>query len=322
MASTEMAADASVKPSRGARGRRWYGFVIKLAVGLAVLGFLIWHYDLRSTFRVIGRERPVFFIATVMLFVAGQAMSAYRWQLLARLVGLAGSYVEFLSFYFIGMFTNVFVPGLIGGDALRAVYLGRSRGRITDAVASVVADRGIGLIALFWLAGGSALTITRVALPPTLRDATIATGAAALIAFLAAPLAAKMTDRLPRPLARLLSPLLPYMKRPGALGPAIILSLLLQISLAGCQYLLALGLGLDVPLTTFILIVPISNVAASLPLTINGLGVREAAYLVLLGMTGVSKNNSVALSLLYFAATLAGGLTGLVPFIATAMPGE
>jgi uncharacterized membrane protein YbhN (UPF0104 family) len=102
--------------------------------------------------------------------------------------------------------------------------------------------------------------------------------------------------------------------------PAIALSALLQLSLAACQYLLAIGLGLHTALATFVLIVPITNVIASLPVTINGLGMREAGYLVLLGTAGVRKEQAVALSILYFAATLAGGFTGVFAFITTPMP--
>jgi hypothetical protein len=86
--------------------------------------------------------------------------------------------------------------------------------------------------------------------------------------------------------------------------------------------LLGLGLRLEIPLTTFLLIVPITNVIASIPVTINGLGLREASYLVFLAMAGVSKDNAVALSILYFGATMVSGLVGIVPWIMTSMPGS
>jgi uncharacterized membrane protein YbhN (UPF0104 family) len=295
-------------------------FAIKLGAGLSLLALLLWHYDLRSTICLIERERADFFAAAVALFVAGQIMSAFRWQLLALLNGLEGPFREYLGYYFIGMFTNVFVPGLIGGDALRAIYLGRRHGRVAEALASVVADRGVGLLALFWLASGATVCATGVRLPPSMVRVTAAAGATSLLVYLAAPLVASLVLRLGGRFGRRLAPAITYMRRPVTLMPAILLSVLLQLSLAVCQYLLALGLGLPIRLRTFVLIVPIANVVASLPLTINGLGMREAAYLVLLGMAGIGKDQAVALSLLYFAATLTGGITGVVPFIMTPMP--
>ena len=305
--------------SRSKRLRAWFVFAIKLTAGVSLVAFLLWHYDLRSTFQLIRRERPILFLATVALFVAAQMMSAFRWKLLAGLNGLGGRYSEYLAYYFIGMFTNVFVPGLIGGDALRALYLGRRHQRIGQAFASVMADRGIGLITLFWLAAVAALCTTRVRLPASVLRVTLAAGGLSLLTYLAGPLVANWVSRRNR-FNRLLAPMIPYLCRPIALIPAIALSALLQLSLAACQYLLAIGLGLDTALATFVLIVPITNVIASLPITINGLGMREAGYLLLLGVAGVSKQQAVALSILYFAATLTGGFTGVFAFLTTPMP--
>ena len=313
------AAASAAAELRSKRARAWLMFAIKLVAGVSLVAFLLWHYDLRSSLQLIRRERPILFVATIALYVAGQVMSAFRWQLLARLNGLSGRCSDYVTYYFIGMFTNVFVPGLVGGDALRALYLGRRQQRIGPAFASVMADRGIGLLTLFWLAAVAALCTARVRLPASVLRVTLGAGGISLLAFLVAPLLAKWVSQTNR-LNRLLAPMIPYLCRPIALTPAIALSALLQLSLAACQYLLAIGLGLDIAVATFILIVPITNVIASLPITINGLGMREAGYLVLLGMAGVNKGQAVALSLLYFAATLVGGFTGVFAFVMTPMP--
>jgi hypothetical protein len=65
---------------------------------------------------------------------------------------------------------------------------------------------------------------------------------------------------------------------------------------------------------------PIANVFASLPITLNGLGVREAAYLVLFGYVGLARSDTIALGLLWFASTLLGGLTGIFAFVTTNQP--
>jgi uncharacterized membrane protein YbhN (UPF0104 family) len=125
---------------------------------------------------------------------------------------------------------------------------------------------------------------------------------------------------MPRSIRRAGGLVAPYLHNPAALIPAIALSIVLQIGLAVCQYILAAGLGLAVPLSLFILCVPIANVFASLPLTLNGLGIRESAYLVLFGMAGMQKEDAIALGLLWFAATMVGGLTGAIAFVTTPAP--
>jgi hypothetical protein len=247
-------------------------------------------------------------------------MTSWRWHLLARMNGINGPFRETLAYYFLGMFTNLFVPGLVGGDAARALYLGRRHQRLAEAIASVVADRGIGLLAVFWFAAGSALTLRTVKLPPSILLVTLVIGAGALAGWLTSPLLARLATHLGGRLGRLVEPLLVYLRHPAALVPAIILSFVLQASLAICQYLLARGLGLETPLATFFLCVPIANVFASLPITLNGLGVREAAYLVLFGYAGLSKPDTIALGLLWFAAIMIGGTTGIYAFITTKLP--
>ncbi len=195
-----------------------------------------------------------------------------------------------VAYYFVGMFTNLFVPGLVGGDAARALYLGRRHQRLAEAIASVVADRGIGLLAVFWFAAGCALTLRTVKLPPSVVQVTVLIGAVALrwMVDFATPRPPRDESRRPFwPTGR--SAPAVYLHHPAALVPAIILSITLQASLAVCQYLLARGLGLETSLATFMLCVPIANVFASLPITLNGLGVREAAYLVLFGYAGLDE---------------------------------
>ncbi len=295
-------------------------FVLRAGLGCGLLGVLLWIYGAQRIVHVLARERLDCFTAAVALYIAGQVMSSYRWQLLARINRIDGRWHEYLAYYLIGMATNLFIPGLIGGDAARATYLGLRHRRMTDAIASVVADRGIGLVALFWMAALAAVTVSSVRLPSSLIFAVAAIGVFLLLGFALAPLLIGPLRRLSGRIGRASGPLLPYLDRPAALLPPIILSLILQASLALCQYLLAVGMGLKLPISAVLLVVPMANVAASLPLTLNGLGVREGAYVLLFGMAGVAQQDAVALGLLWFASTMIGGLTGIVPFVLTALP--
>jgi hypothetical protein len=219
------------------------------------------------------------------------------------------------------MFTNLFVPGLLAGDAARSVYLGRRHGRMGEAIASVVADRGAGLLGLFWLAAFAAVFLNFAPIPSSVIAPTVIVGSITFAGFLAAPLIARLIHLMPRPIRRAGGIVAPYLHHPAALVPSIALSIVLQITLALGQYLLAAGFGLTVPLSLFILCVPIANVFASLPLTLNGLGIRETANLLLFGMAGMRKEDAIALGLLWFAVTMVGGLTGAIAFVTTPTPG-
>jgi glycosyltransferase 2 family protein len=306
-------------PPPARKGHPVLGFALRAGAGLAIVTLLLWHYNLRPVLHQLARERPAFFLAVVAIYVAGQVMSAWRWNLLGAILKIPAPYIDYLRYTFIGMFTNVFVPGLVGGDALRAVYLGRRHQRMGDAIASVVADRIVGLIGLFWLAGIAAAALS-VKLPRSVTLPTILVGAIALAGFAALPLIGNLAARMQARIAAVAATIAPYLSRPLAMMPAVGLSIALQLSLAICQWILARGLGLSAPLTLFVLCVPIANVFASLPVTLNGLGVRETAYLMLFGMAGMAKADAIALGLLWFAATALGNLTGVVAFVLTETP--
>jgi glycosyltransferase 2 family protein len=315
----EPAAGAPLAQAPTRKGHPVLGFALRAGAGLAIVTLLLWHYNLRPVLHQLARERPAFFLAVVAIYVAGQVMSAYRWNLLGAILKIPAPYIDYLRYTFIGMFTNVFVPGLVGGDALRAVYLGRRHQRMGDAIASVVADRIVGLIGLFWMAGIAAAALS-VKLPRSVTLPTIVVGAIALAGFVALPLIGKLAARMQTRIAAVAATIAPYLSRPLAMIPAVGLSIALQLSLAVCQWILARGLGLSAPLTLFVLCVPIANVFASLPVTLNGLGVRETAYLMLFGMAGMAKADAIALGLLWFAATALGNLTGVVAFVLTDTP--
>ncbi|HZP44295.1 MAG TPA: lysylphosphatidylglycerol synthase transmembrane domain-containing protein [Candidatus Binataceae bacterium] len=318
-AAPEPAALADGAPSP-ARRSAMTTFAIRGLLGLGLLALLLKLYGFAPIVHSLAREQPRYFLLALAIYVGGQVMSAYRWMLLARILALRARWRDHLRWYFIGMFTNLFVPGLVGGDAARAVYLGFHEERFADAVASVAADRGIGLIALIWFAAAAGALITTAALP------TIAVHTCALIAiasfagYVAAPLCGRLAARLPGKLGKLFAPVIRYLLRPLALVPALALSVLLQVSLAYAQYLIALGIGLNAPLSAFMVIVPMANVVAALPLTLNGLGLREGAYLVLLAAAGVAHQDAIALGLLWFSCTMLGGLAGLIPFLLTPLP--
>jgi uncharacterized membrane protein YbhN (UPF0104 family) len=164
------------------------------------------------------------------------------------------------------------------------------------------------------------MTINHGTLPSNLIRPIVAAGAVAFAPYLASPLIARLIHLTPRPIRRALGIIAPYLHKPMAVLPAIILSMILQSSLAVAQYVLALGLGLHLPLSVFLLIVPISGVLASLPITLNGLGLRETAYLFLFGMAGMRRDDAIALGLLFFAVMMVGGLFGSLAFITTKVP--
>ena len=172
----------------------------------------------------------------------------------------------------IGMYFNLVLPTSVGGDVVRAWYLDRSTGRRMTAFLSVFIDRLSGLVVLVALAAAATL-LSPVPLPwwipLSVASAAAGTGAGCVLlpflarrGFLGAKFVAR-ADELRASLTMLLQP------------TPVVLSLIVQAANAFLVWLIGLGLGLDVPLGYYAILVPMVSLLTLLPVSINGMGVRE-----------------------------------------------
>jgi uncharacterized protein (TIRG00374 family) len=305
-------------PSASARLGRW----LKPAGTIALYVFVFYWTDFRA---ILGRLRTVEFspvIAGMVLYVAGQALSAFKWRLLLKPVGLTASYSRLLGFYFTGMFFNLFLPTIIGGDAVKAVLLARDSQAPARATMSVFMERNTGLCALLLIALGASWIAPPVRLSGTpLPVLVLAIGACYLLVniVLMSPLAYRAADSViaATPLARmrprarsLYDALMPYKRSVPILVVALALSLVFQAFVIAVVFLSARALSLAVPLSAVAVFVPLVSLAGMVPVSVNGLGVREALYILLFGRIGVSAELAVSLALVYLAVTVVASLPG------------
>jgi uncharacterized membrane protein YbhN (UPF0104 family) len=221
------------------------------------------------------------------------------------------------SYYFGGMYLNLFGPGTVTGDVGRSLFLadGRRRGL---ALSTVAAHRAFGLVALVWVSAAALLLTRELPLPRLAR----------LFAALAIPatLAAWLVG--PRLVARILPPtnalrrlvehdLAPYWRDPRLLGASLTLAMLVHVLQIGGQMAVGHALGLVLPGAVFWVVVPILNALSTLPFSLSGLGVREAGYWYALPQLGVAPGSAVAVGLLTSAIVLVTGLCGLPFFLLT-----
>jgi uncharacterized membrane protein YbhN (UPF0104 family) len=137
------------------RARLLNAALIALAFGL--LGLTVWLK--RREIGEVLRNKPdldrmalgfaVYMVALVLTFV--------RWSILVRALGLPFRLRDALRLGFIGNVFNLVIPGAVGGDVVKAAFLAREQARKTQAIASMVIDRILGLLGLFVLAGLSGL---------------------------------------------------------------------------------------------------------------------------------------------------------------------
>jgi len=104
-------------------------------------------------------------------------------------------------------------------------------------------------------------------------------------------------------------------ERKGTLASALALSAIIQFLNFFMVILLAWRMGLPVSMLQFAVFLPIVITISSLPISISGLGVREGAFVILLGLISVSPEAATSLSLSWFFSVVIGSLPGLAFYV-------
>ena len=134
--------------------KKLLGAVLQLAVTAAALGFVFHDPHKRAQMAEACRHADWRWLAAGLGVYGGvELLAVIRWQLLLRIQGFRLGWARATGILFIGEFFLTFTPGLVGGDAMRILYLVKDApGKTVDAVTVVVMDRIMGMLALICLA--------------------------------------------------------------------------------------------------------------------------------------------------------------------------
>ena len=218
----------------------------------------------------------------------------------------------------IGLFFNQILPTTVGGDGIRIWLLSHTETPLDVAIKSVVLDRILGLFGLFLLCLAASLTFLI-----SFGEATVALGVIFLstigiISIIYAPFFLNLLQWLPfSKLQYQLSTLRKEIE--SVLRAKIRLTALLSLSVIGhivtcfAVWLTARSFGIEIPLGLTLAVVPPVLLAASLPISIAGWGVREGSMIFGLAMLGVSSSDATLVSVVIGLMGLGlGALGGLV----------
>lgn len=287
----------------------------RLLVSVVLVVVLAWRIDWSQAWTALARANWALWTAGLAVYLSAQVVSSVRWRMLSRVQNFSGSPGRYLAYYFIGMFFNLVLPTSIGGDMLRIWYLATREGgavprerRQAAAFLSVTGDRLNGLLALIGVACVAALCCP-TPLPPWIAWTVAGLAAAALIGLALLPWAGSVLAARPR--LRWLAPSASlYIKDPKTLLVATLLSFVVQGANVLLAWLMGQALGLLVPPAYYGILAPLVALLALLPISLNGMGLREAGTVILLAPLGVGVGEAVALAMLTFAVYTAASLCG------------
>jgi uncharacterized protein (TIRG00374 family) len=226
-----------------------------------------------------------------------------------------------IRIFFVSTFVGTFLPASIGGDAVRAYRLAKLNVGGADAVASVFMDRMLGVASVLVMAVLGLGLARDLAANPTIVAALGVTSAICVVTLLVifsrrmAAIASRIIARFPaaalqHPGQRMLESVRRYAWHHGALANVLACSLAVQLLRIVQAYCLGLGLGIALPLTTYAAFIPLILLVMLLPVTFNGIGTSQVAFVWFFARAGVPAASAFALSVLFVALGIIGNLPG------------
>jgi len=284
---------------------------LRIFVSVSLFAWLAWRTDWDQIRQAGANLRIEYWLAALALYLGIQMISGFRWQLLAKPLGYERPVWQFTRFYFIGMFFNLFLPTSVGGDVVRAWYLGH--GSEASAFLSVLVDRLSGFVVLLALAC-IAVALCPIHLPGWIVMSVWCSAGTGMAGMVLAPVLLCRTTRFAKA-RRLAEQSLIYVDRPRLMIATTVLSLFIQAGNVLLVWLVAQALRLPVPASYFWIMVPMVTLLTMLPISLNGMGVREAGTILFLTPLGVAHGPALSLAILWFAVFTAASLVGGVLYL-------
>jgi uncharacterized membrane protein YbhN (UPF0104 family) len=288
---------------------------LKVAVSGGVLALLFALLPWTQVRDAVTRLPLLVWLGVFAGFLVGHQMGVFKWRLLVNAGHGTLGIREATRCYAAGLFANLCLPTVVGGDVLRAALAGRACGRLEAALLGGVADRVIDIATLTVLIAVGAV-FARGALPGWAAEVTTAGLVVALgAALLAAPLLLWMPlrrwpRRLRRPVGRSLVSLRELARHPSAAVGASVLSFGIQSLFVLLNVWIGRTVGINLPLGVWFVAWPLAKVAGLVPISLGGIAVRDATFGALLVPLGVPMATGVVAHLIWQSVNVAGGLTG------------
>lgn len=300
--------------------------VLKIALSLALFAYVVAKVSPGNVWATMRPADPRLLASAAALFLFSSLVGSWLWGRLLRAQGVPIPYRKVAAYYFVGLFFNNFLPSNVGGDIARISDASKYSDRVSPVFSATLMDRLIGVLAIGFLA----VVASIVALPRLhfmgIYVVLLGIFLAALAAFLSIfsrrvltafewPFRAIGANGLADALGRLLDDLHGFRAQGGTLLAAFLASTVVQVSRIYVHYLVGLSLGVRIAAGYYFVFVPVLAALVSLPISLNGLGIREGAAVVLFHMAGLTREQSFTIPFLTYIVSVVISLLGGLIFV-------
>lgn len=312
--------------------KKFLWLFFRVAVSGVLIVYLLYRVDIRSILSSLNSAHLFWLGGAFSLLFVGRIISGYRWKLLLAAQGIDVPLKTLISSLLVGQFFNNFFPTTIGGDVVRAYDISKYSKNTAVSMTAILIERLTGFLALLLIAAFALVFGFHTIGDTFLLWVLIGFFSLILLLFLGLfnpTLSGQIRrifdfrglSRIKGKIDKIYQALDLYKSRRKDLLITFLLGFLLQINVVAHYYFIGLALGLNVSLLYFFIIIPLILMILLLPVSINGIGVRENAYVLFFGKVGVEGSMSIAFSWLAFGMALVIGIVGGIIYALRKWPG-
>lgn len=310
-------------------------YALNLGISVCILVFIFTRVPFEQIVSIVRQSRPDLFFFAFLAGILSLVAGAWRWQILLRYLNYRHDLVMLSKLSFMAFFYNNFLPGGVAGEVARVAMLPEDesaklnrQAHLTRVTASVVTDRVAGMIGIMMLAFAGFIFSRRLLADPKILALFGLLTLGILVVF--AVLFSRRTQMWVKTVfagpLKILSPvravvgevtesLLVYRDNLNVFVKVIPLSMLANFWVVVYFFLLARSIEIPIGFLRLLLFVPFIEFISTIPISLSGVGIREAMTILLFSAEGFTAAQAIAVSLLTFVILLLLGAVGGLLFL-------
>jgi len=298
--------------------------LVKVCVGVLAIFGLLYFVDVRSVLSALADIRALDLVNLFGLSFLLILVSVIKWRAFLERLGIQASIPHLFRLYLVGYFVNLLMPSALGGDVVRSVYVGKNIDKVR-AVSATLLERYTGLIAMVLMALVAVCWAPSVTTEIRLVTVGIGFGAALLTVMLVSGKLARLGElikipaRVQEKLVRLQDGMRWGLSDKRLLLKAAGLSFAFHLLTIVNTAVVGHAVGWHaIPWSDLLVVVPLILLVSAIPVSPQGLGIQEGAFLFFLSSVGATAEEALAVALVlraksYVLALLGGGLWFTLP---------
>lgn len=311
--------EVTVETTPKATSKKKFTFVMRLGATVALFAILFHSISWSTLWVAFAHVRHSALLIGLAIGSLGVVVSSYQWRVLLQAETIRFDLADLINLYLVGTAFSHFLPTGMGGDAVKAMYVGRESGKNEGSASAVVMSRVTGFFGMLLIAililivqfKHFSLSMMEWFLALSVLVGAMIFGAVFFVALLPRMFKGKwIQHRIFASVSKIGNALSETAKHPRSLGIATVYGVVFWIIACLNYYAYAIAIGMRVPLYFYFVAIPLVSLITFLPISINGFGVRESAFISIFSTVHVPSTHALLLALLMDAQVLCFGVAG------------